>query len=62
MTESAAKPWLTLTPGTMEKTALSVSLMAAGMFYLVTGRQRADMGRIATGAVLALASVALFAL
>ncbi len=62
MNESSAKPWLTITPGTMEKTALSVTLMAVGMFYLVSGRQRAEMGRIVTGAVLALASVAIFAL
>jgi hypothetical protein len=57
-----AKPWLNLTPGTMEKAAVSVALMAVAMFYLVSGRQQANVSRMITGAILALASVALFAI
>ncbi|UPT72735.1 MAG: hypothetical protein M0D55_12435 [Elusimicrobiota bacterium] len=58
----ADKPWLSITPGTMEKVAVSIALMAIAMFYLVSGRQQANVSRMITGAILALASVALFAL
>lgn len=58
----AAKPWLNVTPGMMEKTAISVPLLAVAMFYLVTGRQQANVGRMITGAILALASVAVLSL
>lgn len=59
---AAGKPWLNVTPSMMERMAIAVPLMAIGMFYLVTGRQRAEMGRMITGAILSLASVALFSL
>lgn len=59
---TAGKPWLNVTPTMMERMSISVPLMAIGMFYLVTGRQQANLGRMMTGAVLSLASVALFSL
>lgn len=60
MNPAAHKPWISVTPGIMEKMALSTMLMASGMFYLATGRRDADMSRMFTGAILALASVFLF--
>ncbi len=58
----AAKPWITLTPKVVGKMALSTTLMAMGMFYLTTGRRDAEVSRMITGAILALASVFLFML
>lgn len=55
-----AQPWLAVTPKVMGKTALSVMLMAIGMYYLTTGRRDASVSRMFTGAFLALASVFLF--
>ena len=57
---SKATPWLNVTPGVMGRTALSITLMAAGMYYLATGRKEADFGRMVTGAILSLASLACF--
>lgn len=63
MTPAAGpKPWITLTPGIAGKAALSVMLMATGMFYLATGRKEAEVGRMITGAFLTLASVFIFLL
>jgi len=56
------KPWLSVTPQIMGKTALSTVLMAMGMFYLTTDRRDADTSRMFTGAFLTLASVFLFVL
>lgn len=59
MSESA-KPWISVTPAVMGKTALSVVMMCAGMYYLVSGRRDADASKMITGAILAVASVFLF--
>jgi hypothetical protein len=56
------KPWIDVSPQVMGKMALSTMLMATGMFYLATGRRDADMSRMITGAILALASVFIFVL
>ena len=55
-----AKPWLLVTPRVAGRMALSTILMMTGMYYLVTGRRDANMSRMMTGAVLAIASVFLF--
>ncbi len=60
MTEAAAKPWISLTPAVMGKSALSVVLMCIGMFYLVSGRRDASASKMITGAILTVASVFLF--
>ena len=52
-TELAVK----LTPQYAAKFAVAVVLFGAGMHYLVSGRKEADLGRMITGAVLALASM-----
>ena len=57
-----AKPWIVLTPPVLGKVAVSISLMAAGMHYLVTGRRDADVSRMIVGAILTLASVFIFVL
>ena len=60
MTEAASKPWLTVTPNVAGRMAVSTVLMAIGMYYLVSGRKEANVSRMFTGALLALASVFLF--
>ena len=57
--EPAARaiPWLNITPGVMTKVSLSVVLMTAGMYYLVTGRREAELNRMILGAVLSIASL-----
>jgi hypothetical protein len=60
VSDAAAKPWITVTPAVMAKTSLSVVLMCAGMYYLVSGRRDADATKMITGAILAVASVFLF--
>ena len=59
---AAGKPWLNVTPSMMERMSLAVPLLAIGMFYLVTGRQQANFGRMMTGAILSLAGVVLFSI
>jgi hypothetical protein len=58
--EVTAKPWLTVTPQVAARMAVSTVLMATGMFYLVSGRKEADVKKMITGAMLALASIVLF--
>lgn len=53
-------PLVKMTPAVAAKVAVSVVLLAAGLHYLSTGRRDGDMGRIVTGAVLALASLLFF--
>jgi hypothetical protein len=60
VSEGAAKPWLTLTPQLVSRTALSIAMIAIGMHYLVSGRKEADVKRMITGALLTIASVFLF--
>ncbi|MBI5246850.1 MAG: hypothetical protein HY923_06685 [Elusimicrobia bacterium] len=60
MSDAAVKPWLTVTPAVAGRMALSTVLMAIGMYYLVSGRKEANVSRMFTGALLALASVFLF--
>lgn len=57
-----AKPWISVSPRVMGKMALSIVLMAIGMYYLTTGRREASVSRMFTGAFLTLASVFIFVL
>jgi hypothetical protein len=45
------------TPQYAVKFAIAIVLFGAGMHYLVSGRKEADLGRMITGAILALASM-----
>jgi hypothetical protein len=56
------EPWLDITPKVAVRTAVSTVLISVGMFYLVTGRKSADLGRMWTGAVLCLLSLLAFSL
>lgn len=51
-------PVIEMTPKFALKWAAAVTLFGAGMHYLATGRKEADFGRIVTGALLTLASLA----
>jgi len=55
---SAPLPVFSLTPKYALKWAAALTFFGAGMHYLTTGRKEADFGRIATGAVLTLLSLA----
>jgi hypothetical protein len=52
-----AGPAIRFTPQYAAKFAVAIVLFGAGMHYLVSGRKEADLGRMITGAVLALASL-----
>lgn len=58
---SAAAPWLNITPQVALRVAASTVLISTGMYYLVAGRRDADFGKMTTGAVLCLLSLAAFA-
>ncbi len=55
---SGPVPAFELTPKFALKWAAALTLFGAGMHYLATGRKEADFGRIVTGAILTLASLA----
>jgi hypothetical protein len=46
-----------LTPKQALKFAVALTLFGASMHYLVSGRKEGDLGKMITGAVLALASL-----
>ncbi len=54
----APVPAYALTPKFALKWAAALTLFGAGMHYMVTGRTQADFGRVMTGAILVLASLA----
>lgn len=56
------EPWLDVTPKVALRAAASTVLISMGMFYLVSGRKSADLGRMWTGAVLCLLSLLAFSL
>lgn len=56
------EPWLDITPKVALRASASTVLISVGMFYLVTGRKNADLGRMWTGAVLCLLSLLAFSL
>ena len=47
-----------LNPNRSVKLAIAIALFSAAMHYLVSGRKEADFGKMVTGAILALASLA----
>ena len=47
-------PAIVLTPKYGLKFAAAITLFGAGMHYLVSGRKEGDLGKIITGALLAL--------
>lgn len=51
------EPVIRFTPQYAAKFAVAIVLFGAGMHYLVSGRKQADLSRMITGAVLALASM-----
>ncbi|MFI5363178.1 MAG: hypothetical protein ACHQ49_14520 [Elusimicrobiota bacterium] len=50
-------PHVSMAPLRALRFSVAFTLFGAGMHYLVTGRKEGDFGRIATGAVLTLASL-----
>lgn len=62
MGSATVEPWLSITPKVAVRTAVSTVLISVGMFYLVSGRKSADLGRMWTGAVLCLLSLLAFSL
>ena len=46
-----------IAPHKAAKVAVAVALFSASMHYLVSGRKEADLGKMMTGAILALASL-----
>lgn len=52
------QPTIQLTPKYALKWAAALTLFGAGMHYLASGRKDADFGKIVTGAILTLASLA----
>lgn len=55
--KAAQTPFTGLTPKYVGKFSIAVMLFGMSMYYLATGRKEADMGKMITGAVLALASL-----
>lgn len=55
--EGGAQPVIRFTPQYAARFAVAIVLFGAGMHYLVSGRKEASLGRMITGAVLALASM-----
>ena len=55
---SDVEPLFNMTPKTVSRFALAVVLFGAAMHYLVSGRKEASLGKMMTGAILALASLA----
>ncbi|MFI5345286.1 MAG: hypothetical protein ACHQ51_02815 [Elusimicrobiota bacterium] len=51
------EPVFKFTPQYGAKFTVALVLFGAGMHYLTTGRKEADLGRMITGAILALASL-----
>ncbi|MDE2141484.1 MAG: hypothetical protein KGJ84_03625 [Elusimicrobia bacterium] len=51
------EPVIRFTPEHALKFAAAIVLFGAGMHYLTTGRKEADLGRMITGAILALVSL-----
>jgi hypothetical protein len=51
------EPVIRFTPQYAAKFAVAIVLFGAGMHYLTSGRKEADLGRMITGALLALASL-----
>lgn len=51
------EPVIRFTPKAALKFTAAIVLFGAGMHYLTTGRKEADLSRMITGAVLALASL-----
>lgn len=62
MPPPSAEPGVAIhfTPKLALKTSLASGLIAAGMYYMISGRKNADLNRMITGAVLTLASLLLF--
>ncbi|HEX4047062.1 MAG TPA: hypothetical protein VH309_04485 [Elusimicrobiota bacterium] len=50
-------PTVSLTPQRALRFSVAFTLAGAAMHYLVSGRKEADIGKMITGAVLALASM-----
>ena len=55
---SDISPFINVTPKVAGRFALAVVLFCAAMHYLVSGRKEASFGKMITGALLALASLA----
>lgn len=55
---SDVSPAIALTPKTVGRFALAIVLFGAAMHYLVSGRKEANVSKMITGALLALASIA----
>lgn len=48
---------IVMTPKQALKISVAITLFGAAMHYLVSGRKEANLGKMITGAVLALASI-----
>ena len=60
MESSPVEPWLDITPKIALRVSAATVLISMGMYYLVTGRRNAELGRMWTGAVLCLLILMVF--
>jgi hypothetical protein len=51
------QPVIAMTPKQALKFSVAITLFGAAMHYLVSGRKEANLGKMITGALLALASI-----
>lgn len=58
--EESAAPEFLLTPAILIKITLSLSIMSMGLYYLSSGKETANLRKMALGAALVVASLLIF--
>ncbi len=58
--QDATRPAMSLTPALMGRIALCAALIAMGMYYVLSGRERQSVGRMALGALMVIGAFFVF--